>query len=313
MPVEKRALISLLEVTKWFRTGVLKRKLAVDNLTLEVPEGEVVGLLGPNGSGKSTTIKMILGLLRPTTGDIFVDGIGSAERAARTRIGYLPENPRFQRFLTGSQILRYYGRLLGLPGRELAARQVELLELVGLKSAGEERVQGYSKGMTQRLAIAQSLLNRPRLLIFDEPMSGLDPVGRMEIRKLIRDIRGELRDTTIFFSTHILTDVEELCSQVALLNRGRLQARRPLAELLSAETERYDLVVASLPPEFLNRLSVKFSPKPTAGGTLLDVEGAQSLAQVLADVNQAGAKVISVTTQRPSLERALFSEAGARG
>lgn len=166
--------IVLTDVTKTFKTGLFKTKLAVDHLNLDIPSGEVVGLLGPNGSGKSTTIKMILGFLRPSSGEILICGHSAENKSARRFLGYLPENPRFQKFLTGNEILKYYGNLLGLQGIDSEKKMTFLMELVNLKHACKERVQGYSKGMTQRLAIAQSLLNNPPILIFDEPMSGLD-------------------------------------------------------------------------------------------------------------------------------------------
>ena len=173
--------ITLTDVTKIFRLGVFKTKVGVKGLTLNVPRGKVIGLLGPNGSGKSTTIKMILGFLRPTSGEILVCGHPADQKVARSFLGYLPENPRFQKFLTAKDVLDYYGGLLRLKGLQLEKRVEYLLELVNLKHAALERVQGFSKGMTQRLAIAQSLLHQPRILIFDEPMSGLDPIGRLEI------------------------------------------------------------------------------------------------------------------------------------
>lgn len=301
----KDDIISLLEVSKVFRLGVWKKKLAVDNLSLAVPKGKVMGLLGPNGSGKSTTIKMILGFLQPSRGEILVSGRLSTDKNARSLIGYLPENPRFQKFLTANEIMRYYGGLMGLSGVPLRSRITELLERVGLSKAQSERVQGFSKGMTQRLAIAQSLINHPSLLIFDEPMSGLDPLGRMEIRSLIAQIHQDMPDTTIFFSTHILADVEELCDSVALLRKGRLATHCSVHELISQDSERFDIVVKALPESFMNQWNI--SKKVVAAGFAFEVQGADLLAKYLLDLKKLGVPVVTIHSQRKKLEQTLFA------
>ena len=295
--------ITLIEVTKEFSLGLFRKKIGVNSLSLSVPRGKIVGLLGPNGSGKSTTLKMILGFLSPTKGEILIEGISARDRNARRNIGYLPENPRFQKFLTAEQILGYYGRLLGLNQAILRKRTPELLERVGLKNAAQERVQGFSKGMTQRLAIAQSLLNQPSLLIFDEPMSGLDPLGRIEIRQLIRGIGKDFPSTTIFFSTHILADAEELCEQVALLKKGRLHRFCGIDELLKTEKESY-LVVT---PDKV-RIPEGATATQTASGLQIQLEGTDRLVDLLNDFKKQGARVLSVETQRRRLEEALFAD-----
>lgn len=301
--------ISLSHVTKEFRINVWKKKTAVEDLSLSVPQGQVIGLLGPNGSGKSTTIKMILGFLKPTSGEIRIGTATPEEKSARRQIGYLPENPRFQRFLTASEILNYYGGLHGLAGIARKKRVDELLELVGLAKAKHERVQGFSKGMTQRLAIAQSLLNRPSLLIFDEPMSGLDPLGRMEIRRLIQQVHEEMPASTIFFSSHILEDVEQLCSYVALLRRGKLIHFSPIQDLLLKERGRFQLLVRDVPERLEKTLSQRDSFKKTPLGYVFTVEGSQELVDSLNTLGQNGVTVISLSSQRRSLEEALFSDA----
>lgn len=298
--------IKITEVSKTFKTGLLKHKKAVDNLSLEVPRGEVVGLLGPNGSGKSTTLKMILGFLKPSSGEILVCGESSETKAARRFIGYLPENPRFQKFLKGTEILNYYGKLLGLSGNNLTKRIEFLLELVNLKHAGDERVQGYSKGMTQRLAIAQALLTSPPLLIFDEPMSGLDPLGRIEMRNLINTIHSENRDTTLFFSSHVLEDVETLCNSVALLQKGKLKTYASIDSLISSEEQKYDIILQNLSPELESEVFLDCPPKLLAIGKSFSVEGADKLSLTLSKLLQSNAKIISISGQRRKLEEALF-------
>lgn len=225
-------IITFKNITKIFPIGILKKKVAVDNVSFSIPKGEVVGLVGANGSGKSTSIKMMLGFLKPNSGTIEVAGIDSKNKNIRRLIGYLPENPKFQKFLTGYEIMKYYAKLLSLPKNELNERVEHLLNIVGLSKAQHEKVQGYSKGMGQRLAIAQSLLSNPPILVFDEPMSGLDPLGRREIRNLIASLHTNMKETTIFFSSHILTDIENLCTSVVLLKKGKLKAIGAVKDLL---------------------------------------------------------------------------------
>jgi len=280
-------------VTKVFQPHLGKKKVAVDSLNLEVPQGKVVGLLGPNGSGKSTTLKMILGFLRPTSGTIQVCGEPVPSQKSRSFIGYLPENPRFPRFLSGRKLLRFYGNLLSLGGSFLETRIDYLLDLVGLQNAADERVRGYSKGMTQRLAIAQALLNQPKLLILDEPMSGLDPLARRDMRKLIGQIHQELNQSTIFFSSHILEDVEQLCSMVALLQNGKLARFEQVENLLRTEGNHFEVAVTS----------------PT-GIQMRTFPDTQSLVVFINDATHQGLKIHSVATNRIKLEESLFKNPG---
>ncbi len=300
--------ISLVEVTKIFHTGIVKRKTGVDNLTLSIPRGEIIGLLGANGSGKSTTLKMILGFLRPTRGEILICGKRAGTKESRELLGYLPENPRFQKFLQGRDILQYFGRLHGMSGAALSKRIDELLEMVGLGKAGAERVQGYSKGMTQRLAIAQALLNKPKILIFDEPMSGLDPLGRMEIRSLIGRIHQEMSQTTIFFTTHILSDVEALCSWVALLRKAKLEVFCPIGELLRRDVESYSITAADLPESLRNKYRQQMHASESPLGVTFSLEGTELLMTCLAELRKAGASIVALNSKRLGLEEALFSD-----
>lgn len=283
--------ISIQNVSKVFRTGFGLKKTGVNGLSLEVPRGQVVGLLGPNGSGKSTTIKMIMGFLKPTAGTMTVCGHAVPSKISRSFIGYLPENPRFPKFLSGKSLLQFYGSLLSIKGKALAHRIEFLLDLVNLRWAANEKVQGYSKGMTQRLAIAQALLNEPRLLIFDEPMSGLDPLGRKDIRKLIAEVHSELPEATIFFSSHILEDVEQLCSSVALLKKGRLQTFCKVEELLKVEAQRFDVAV-----------------KHDSTTETKSLTGTQELVSFLNEAKNKGYLVMGISSHRTSLEEALFKD-----
>ena len=210
-------------------------RVALHDLTLAVQPGEVFGFLGPNGAGKTTAMKILLGLVRPTGGEALVFGRSPAEPAARRRVGYLPEHFRFQEWATGAELLDFHGRLAGLGGAELAGRIPELLERVGLAGRGGERVRRYSKGMTQRLGLALALLARPDLVLLDEPTSALDPVGRREVRELVRELAAA--GVTVFLNSHLLTEVEAVCDRVAIVRQGRVVASGPLDDLAGAVTQ----------------------------------------------------------------------------
>jgi ABC-2 type transport system ATP-binding protein len=207
-------------------------RVALHDLTLTVPAGEVFGFLGPNGAGKTTAMKILLGLVRPTGGQALVFGRPPTEPAARRRVGYLPEHFRFQEWATGAELLDFHGRLAGLRPAERAGRILELLERVGLAGRGGERVRRYSKGMTQRLGLAVALVHRPDLVLLDEPTSALDPVGRREVRELVRELAAG--GVTVFLNSHLLTEVEAVCDRVAIVNQGRVVASGPLDDLAGA-------------------------------------------------------------------------------
>src|SRR5438093_1727288 len=197
-------------------------KVSVADLTLDVPRGEVFGFLGPNGAGKSTAVKMLLGLVRPDGGNARVLAHPPGHMAALARIGFLPEHFRFHEWLQAGEFLDLHGRLYGMPAARRRARIPEALELVGLIEHSRRQLSGFSKGMLQRAGLAQALMNEPELVVLDEPMSGLDPIGRKEVRDLMLELRDQ--GTTVFFSTHILSDVEAITDRVAIVARGQLQA-----------------------------------------------------------------------------------------
>jgi len=222
--------IAIEGLIKDFRIPASKARLrAVDNLSLTIERGSIYGLLGPNGSGKSTTIKVVLGLLKASGGTCEVFGKSSEDASARMRVGYLPEAPYFQRFLTGRELLEYFGSLSGLERSGASKRIDQLLEKVGLEDAGDRRVGSYSKGMLQRIGLAQALIADPELLILDEPTAGVDPIGAADIASLIIELKAEGK--TILLCSHLLSQVEAICDRVAIMGRGRLLREGTVASL----------------------------------------------------------------------------------
>ncbi len=286
-------------LTKTFEVGVRRRRVhAVEDLTLSVNEGEIFGFVGPNGAGKTTTIKMLMGLIFPTGGKAFIFDAPIPSEASKRRIGYLPEQPAWYEFLTGAEALAFFATLAGVPKAERARRAEELLALVGLEEAADRQIRKYSKGMQQRLGIAQALVGDPAFVVLDEPMSGLDPVGRKEVRDLILELKR--RGKTVFFSTHILPDVEALCDRVGVIVGGRLRDVGKLDALLSARVTGVEATFAGPGAE-----------GPFAGATPVARDGAHvtwSFAdEAAADgavraVAAAGGRVASLTSHRETLE-----------
>ncbi len=226
--------IRIEHLTKDFRLGLRGLKLrAVDDLSFEVADNQVLGLLGPNGSGKSTTMKVILGLLEPTRGKCEIFGMRSDSVQARRLVGYLPESPYFYRFLTGRELVAYYAGISGVPRSEKSRRVAEVLDLVGLSAAADRRVGTYSKGMLQRVGLAQAIVHDPRLIILDEPTAGVDPIGSQAISELIRELKR--RGKTVLLCSHLLAQVEDVCDNLVMLNQGRLVAQGTVDDLLRRE------------------------------------------------------------------------------
>ena len=241
--------VSVEGLTKVFRTPFRKQSItAVRNLNLRVETGEVYGLLGPNGSGKSTTLKMILGIVSPTKGRTQIFGSDSSEVATHESVGFLPENPYFYKFLTGAETLRFFGKLCRLRGSDLKDRVQELLDLVGLTEARNQRLSTYSKGMLQRIGLAQALINQPALIVLDEPTAGVDPAGSRDIRNLIVDLKT--RGVTVLLSSHLLGQVQEICDRVGILAKGALVREGHLEELLAIE-DRTELVLENAPDKLI--------------------------------------------------------------
>jgi ABC-2 type transport system ATP-binding protein len=240
-------------LTKHYSVGFWRSRpyVALDALTLEVPQGEVFGFLGPNGAGKTTTLKLLMQLIYPTSGraEIFGRPVGDLE--VKRRIGYLPENPYFYDYLTAEELLEYFAGLFGHGPGERRARASRLLDEVAIGAERRLQLRKFSKGMLQRVGIAQALINDPEVVFLDEPMSGLDPLGRREVRDLILRLRD--RGTTVFFSSHVLADAEALCSRVAILAEGRLVASGDLSDILAFQVRGWELVVSGLPDHALDQ------------------------------------------------------------
>jgi ABC-2 type transport system ATP-binding protein len=244
--------VALNGVTKVFPVPFQRRSIvAVRDLNLEVAPGQIYGLLGPNGSGKSTTLKIILGLVTPTRGTAQIFGRDSDRVASRESVGFLPESPYFYRFLTGEETLRFYGKLCGLRGAALKNRVEEMLTLVGLTNARKRRLAGYSKGMLQRIGLAQALIQEPALLVLDEPTAGVDPAGAREIRDLILELKE--RGGTVLLSSHLLGQVQEICDRVGILANGALVREGALSELLGVKNQT-QFVLENAEPDLLEAI-----------------------------------------------------------
>ena len=244
--------IAVRRLTKIFPVPFHRQSIvAVRDLDLRVEAGEVYGLLGPNGSGKSTTLKIILGLVSPTRGDTQIFGRDSRLVESREAVGFLPENPYFYKYLTGEETLRFFGKLCGLRGGRLKRRTSELLELVGLTKARGRRLGTYSKGMLQRIGLAQALVSEPKLVVLDEPTAGVDPVGSREIRGLILDLKR--RGITVLLSSHLLTQVQEICDRVGILANGVLVREGKLEELIAIENQT-EFVVANASADLVEEI-----------------------------------------------------------
>jgi ABC-2 type transport system ATP-binding protein len=254
--------VEVKNLTKVFTLGLKKEYVvAIDNLSFEVKAGEVYGLIGPNGSGKSTTMKVVLGLMSPSKGEVKVFGLDSGDIRARNEIGFLPENPYFYKHLSGAETLRFYGKLCGMRGRELENRVTELLKLVDLEGAANRRLGVYSKGMLQRIGLAQSLVQNPRLVILDEPTAGVDPIGSRQIRDLILHLRDQ--GYTVFLCSHLLEQVQEVCDRVGILFQGRMRREGRLEELISIE-DQTTLTLEGASPELLASLHELVASDPDA-------------------------------------------------
>ena len=275
-------------------------KTAVHEISFDVPEGQTFGLLGPNGAGKTTTLRMLLGLLPSTRGEAFLLGRAAGTPESRQDIGFLPENPYFYDHLTALEFLEYSGELAGMSARAARVQAKELLERVGLAPAASTRMRKYSKGMLQRAGLAHALMGRPRLLFLDEPMTGLDPIGRREVADLIRELKHD--GVTVVFSSHILHDVETLCDRVAILRAGRLLALGTLEQLLADGTGGAELVVAprgslALPSSFAGAAIEPAGPLTR----IALADGGRASALVAWLVGQ-GHEIVSLTRERRSLE-----------
>jgi ABC-2 type transport system ATP-binding protein len=309
-------IVEIENLTKDYETGFWKKKKvrALDGLTLNVRPGQIFGFLGGNGAGKTTTIKILMRLLFPTEGSARILGSDISDVKTHSRIGYCPENPYFYDYLTARELMDYFGELFGLDAPARRQKTGDLLTAVGLDEKDwNKQLRKFSKGMLQRVGLAQSLINDPEIVFLDEPMSGLDPIGRREVRELIAGLRE--KGTTVFMSTHILSDIEALCDEVAILRKGKLAATGNLDELLtqSGEQQSFEINVKGVRAEALETAiagvdGAAVFPKPN--GANISVQNEDDVEAVLQIVKKTGGKLVSVQPVKQSLEELFVRETG---
>lgn len=254
--------VEITNLVKDFKTSFRKKMLrAVDEVSLRIMPGEVYGLIGPNGSGKSTTMKALLGLVAPTSGQCSIFGKDSLKVDSRNDVGFLPENPYFYKHLSGAETLKFYGKLCGLGGKQLDERVSELLALVDLEGARDRRLGGYSKGMLQRIGLAQALVQEPRLVILDEPTAGVDPVGSRQIRDLIFQLKD--RGITVFLCSHLLEQVQEVCDHVGIIFRGKMVKEGRLEDLIAIE-DQTEIILKDADAELIQQITALVESSGTA-------------------------------------------------
>ena len=301
-------------LTKSFPSGWpgLPPVTALDGLSLSVHRGEIYGFLGPNGSGKTTTLKILMGLMRSTSGKAEVLGKPAGNVQARRQIGFLPEGPYFYDYLTAEEFLAFYGRLAGLERAELGRRIDHLLEVVGLNEARTRQLRKFSKGMLQRIGLAQALIHDPELVILDEPMSGLDPIGRKQVRDLILGLRDQGK--TVFFSTHIIPDVEMICDRVGIVMKGRVMAAGRVDELVRHEhTQSVEIVCEGIKVDELPAIKAAATRVLQRGQQcLVALPGPDRQEEILAEIRAHGGRLVSVTPQKGSLEELFFAQESPR-
>ena len=313
MSHHENAAIHCTGLRKVYLSGFFRRRrVALDNLDLVVPTGGIFGFIGHNGAGKTTTIKLLMGLARPSAGEATLLGQGIGVTSALERIGYLPERPYFYDYLTAAEFLDFYARLFSLPKAVRRERSERLLKLVELEDWADAQLRTFSKGMLQRIGVAQALINDPALVVLDEPMSGLDPAGRRLIRNLILQMRDQGR--TVFFSSHILSDVEMICDRIGILVRGRLHYTGGVNELLEQHSNRVEMRAEEVSEELAGRFEEMSLQADKHGGQwLVRCEEGEQAHALLQLVTRSGARVVSVTPLRPSLEDLFVEELSGTG
>jgi len=299
-------IIEINDLVKDYETGFFKKKMvrAVDGISLSVKGGQIFGFLGGNGAGKTTTIKILMSLLYPTSGSAKILGQDISDFSMHARIGYCPENPYFYDYLTPRELLTYFGDLFGIDKNKTKDRAEYLLSKVGLDEKDRSKqLRKFSKGMLQRVGLAQSLINDPEIVFLDEPMSGLDPIGRREVRELIAGLRE--KGTTVFMSTHILSDVEALCDEVAILRKGKLAASGKLDDLLvsHAETQVFEVTFRGISADGLALPGIDASQiAARAHGVMVRIDDESQIDSVLAEARSQGGHLVSIQPTKQSLE-----------
>ncbi|HEY7055098.1 MAG TPA: ABC transporter ATP-binding protein [Vicinamibacterales bacterium] len=310
-----QAAISTHNLTKDYQVGFWRPRAyrALDGLSIEVAPGDVFGFLGPNGAGKTTTLKLLMQLVFPTSGRAEILGRPVGDVAVRRRIGYLPENPYFYDHLTAEELLTYYGQLFRIPSADRARRVSAILDRLGIGAERRLQLRKFSKGMLQRVGLAQALLNDPDVIFLDEPMSGLDPLGRRDVRALMLELRDQGR--TIFFSSHILSDAEALCSRVAIVAKGRLAGSGRLADLQEFAVQGWELVVSGVPAATLERVRARVRRVTAIAGEryAIDLPADGRPDQLLAELTAGGATLVSLNPVRETLEDLFVRRVAAVG
>jgi ABC-2 type transport system ATP-binding protein len=296
-------------LAKTFRKPFTGRRVeAVKGVSFDVGRGEIFGFLGPNGAGKTTTIKMLMGLIAPTAGTMEILGVRAPDPDVMARVGFLPESPYIYPYLSPREFVTLCGRLSGLGGDALRDRVTRVIDRVGMTYAIDRAVAALSKGMLQRVALAAALVHDPELLVLDEPMSGLDPVGRKEVRDLI--VEEKQRGRTVFFSSHILSDVEMLCDRVCILRRGEVVVSGDLREILEAGKRRSEITIGGASPALREALSAQAHAVRAVGDRLvMEVEGDAAVRDVVTKALAEGARLESVTPKRETLEDVFVRKA----
>ncbi len=312
-------IVEIENLTKDYEVGFWKKRKvrALDRLNLQVEGGQIFGFLGGNGAGKTTTIKILMSLIFPSEGKAKILGHDISDFKMHRKIGYCPENPYFYDYLSARELMNYFGELFGLDAAKRNQKTEELLIRVGLDEKDwNKQLRKFSKGMLQRVGLAQSLINEPEIVFLDEPMSGLDPIGRREVRELIAELRT--KGTTVFMSTHILSDIEALCDNVAILQNGKLAATGNLHELLtnSGEKQSFEIIVKGVSAENLETAVSEISGaviSAKAGGANIQVSDEKDIDKILQITREKGGSLVSVQPVKQSLEELFVEQTKAKG
>ena len=302
--------IETFQLEKSYSVGFWRKRRVsgLKPLTLAVEPGEVFGYLGPNGAGKTTTLKLLMGLIFPTGGSARILGMEISDPGMKSQIGFLPEQPYFYDYLTASELLEYYAQLSGVPGNERSRRVQEMLARVGLATSARTQLRKFSKGMLQRVGIAQAILHDPKVVFLDEPMSGLDPLGRREVRDVIQSLKDEGK--TVFFSTHILSDAESLCDRVAILHKGELRGVGAVDELTARTQNKIEILFLGV--QAMTLLSALGAECHVTGETVRAVIAESQQDAALDGLRREGARLISLTPVRATLEDYFIERLAAK-
>lgn len=305
-------LIATVRLSKVYRSGFRLRRInALTDVTMSVQPGEIYGFLGPNGAGKTTLIKILIGLARPTSGTATVFGRPPRDARVKARLGFLPEQPYFYEYLTAAEFLQLAARIAGVPQNEVAGRVNGLLRLVRMEHVAANQLRGFSRGMLQRMGIAQALIGDPELVILDEPMGGLDPVGRKEFRDIIVGLRE--RGKTVFFSTHILSDVEMICDRVGIIINGRIAEEGRLEDILGTTADAIEVTVRGVSGKIVKAFERIAQQSVKSGETmLLTLAREEDVDKVMAIAHETGCRIQSIVPRRATLEDYFMARIGQR-